>query len=238
MKTFIKNILKTAFVALLLTGGASFAAAGTFDNNPANSSTRFVSIASNDSANSANQNDSFSVNIPNYGDTDEFTVFIDFRNEGSGTITNTRGKFNNITNLITNGTITGTLTGNNATNSGLNDQAYLQNLPQDFEIEFVNAYIENTHGTTDPQFCAGYNRNDPVSESQLFGSGANIGDLDDYQNGWCDQGYVVANFRIENTGQAPLNVEIRTNNATNVDENSAVLNGEVEDGNDVDVFFR
>lgn len=208
---------------------------GQFDQNPAGGSTQFLSIKSgNACSNCANQNNSVSVNIPNPGDTDRFTVYMDFRNEGNATIYNAEGKMNLPS---SGGTISGTLSGQGA--SSISDTVFLTNLPNDYDIDFVSGYVENTHGSTDPQACAGYNQNFSISGSQVLGGGVPLGDLDTVYNGWCDQGYLIATFEIENTGMVigDPELEIQTNNASNINANYAQLNGEVEEGNNAQVWF-
>lgn len=246
MKTFIKNTLKFAFIATAMFAGTVFAsAAGTFDSNPAGTSTGFVSISGSPAIDScrgcANQNSSINVSIPNPGDTDQFSVFIDFRNQASessaNTISNARGRFS-----ISGSTITGRLTGTNATNSGLTDSVSVNNLPRDYEINFVSARVENTHANPESpgsEFCQGYNENFRVTESTLFGSGALIGDLDTFKGGWCDQGYVVATLEARNTTQQQQqNANVLTRSAIDIDENSGRIQGRLTEGNDVDLYFR
>ena len=196
MKTFITTILKTFMVSALFIGGAIFAdAAGQFDNDPADQGTGFLSIAEGNScSNCANEDNSITVNIPDYNDSERFTVYMDYRNQGNATIYNVRGK---LTEPNSSGRITGTLSGSGA--SSISDSVYVYGLPNSYDFEFVSGYVENTHGTTDPSYCAGYNHYVTVSGNQVLGSGAPIGDLDTHESGWCDQGYLIVTFEVTNT---------------------------------------
>ncbi len=294
MKTFITTILKTFMVSALFIGGAIFAdAAGQFDNDPADQGTGFLSIAEGNScSNCANEDNSITVNIPDYNDSERFTVYMDYRNQGNATIYNVRGK---LTEPNSSGRITGTLSGSGA--SSISDSVYVYGLPNSYDFEFVSGYVENTHGTTDPSYCAGYNHYVTVSGNQVLGSGAPIGDLDTHESGWCDQGYLIVTFEVTNTtdntpnytyswqtgswgqcingvkyrdvyceedqtgnevsnsncsnsgaqpassstsgcsGSGGDDLEVDTNNETNLGTTTVTLNGEIESGETNQVFF-
>ena len=243
MKTFIKTIIASAFVLTLLFAGsfvvnAAVSGSGQFDSDPAGNGTGFLSIHPNpsvnqgDCTNCANQNNSISVNAPNPGNTDTFSVYLDFRNEGTADITSARAKLN----VSSSGNITGILTGTGASNSGISDGVNLNNLPSSFDINFISAYTENTHGAPN---CTGYSYYNPgFTSSQIYGSGASIGTLDTVQNGWCDQGYLVVTLEVENTGNTSPNVEVTTLNPTGVTTSAATLNGRLDSGENVNVSFH
>jgi hypothetical protein len=253
MKTFIKNIIKFVFIAVAIFAGTNFAdAAGRFDtSNPFNNN-GFVSVHPNPAINQGDctgcSNDFNAINIdaPNTGDTDQFSAYIYFRNDApnstSNTISNARGRLS-----ISGSTLTGRLTGNNASNSGVTNTATLDNLPGDYEINFVSARVDNVHGNTqDQEYCAGYDLNYFVSENDLFGQGAGIGNLDTFgtdpsngTTGWCAQGYVVITLEVENTTQPEQDsAEVITRTVIEYDENSGVIRGRLLEGNNVDVYFR
>ena len=241
MKSFIKTISALGFaLALFMTG--SFAvdalAGGQFDPDPAGYGRGFTSIHPNpsvqqgDCTNCANQYNSITVNAPNPGNKDTFSVYLDFRNMGTGNITNARAKMN----VLSNGVIRGTLTGSGASNSGITDDVMIYGLPSSYNVNFISAYTENTH--TAPN-CSGYSYYNPgISQSTVYGSGASIGTLDTVQNGWCDQGYLVVTLEVENTTVITPNVEVTTLSPTSVTTNSATLNGRLDSGEDVNVSFH
>ncbi len=201
MKKIINNVLKTAFVLSFMFFGAVFADAANFDQNPYGGSTDFASI--NDCiGDCANHDDDLSVNIPNSGDSETFHVFLDFRNESSGTITNPTGRITYPTGEQTGSSATfdGRLSGGGA--SAVNDTTRLSGLPDQWEIEFVSGYVdvpEHYSGSTSCSALYGIN----FSYEDNFSNPGNVSIDNDlryqYGDGWCDQGFVIATFKVTNT---------------------------------------
>lgn len=245
MKTFITNIFKFVVVATVFLGGAAFAMAGNFESQPPSSvggnGSGFLTLSPNSAINGcpgcANSINSVSIDAPNPGDTDIFSAFMYYRNNGSGDITNARARLN-----VSGNTLTGTLSGSGA--SSITDTANLTNLPSSYDIDVISVYTRNTQGSSDPQFCGGYDYRRNGSAGQLSGSGVTIGDfgmIDDVYSGVCSQAYVYVTYEVTNTERnIPVVVDpiVSTENPSNIDETSAVLNGEVNQGSDVNVWFR
>ena len=238
MKTF-NTILKIgATLAAVFVGALAVQAAGAgqFNPNPAGGTTGFFSIhpdpsiQQGDCTNCANQNNGITVNVPNYNDMDTFSVYLDFHNMGSGTITNAKAEID----VLSGGQIRGRLTGGNATNSGITDSAYLYGLPSSYDIEFISAYTENTH--TAPN-CPGYSYYQPGWTESQVNAGVNIYDLDTVQNGWCDQGYLIATYRVRNTEPQTPTVEVTTLMESMIGTTSARLNGRLDQGSNTSVWF-
>lgn len=168
-----------------------------FNTDPSNNGFGFVSINSGNEPNMANSKDVLNIPDLKEGTDFTFTVFMDFHNNGQATIYNAKGSLD-IVNPNDNGKliIKGKLFGQNI--NEITDETYLTNYRNNYKIELMGGYIENTHGTTDPEFCGGYNMKSDILKSQPIQQPIIIGDLDSYKKGWCDQGYIVYNFRISN----------------------------------------
>jgi hypothetical protein len=237
MKKFLTTTLKTFAVLALFGAGTLFADAASFDPQPDSSvNYGFATINTNCSDDCANERNSISFNeLPNNG---EFTVYLDFRNRTAGTITNARGKVTLPTaNGSSTATIIGQLSGGGA--SSISDNVTITNLPSDWEIEFVQGMVRvREHYSNLGNSCTDTTPGTyPWENSFSNYSSIAIGDLHDWNNGWCDQGYVFAKFRITDTTVNNPETEVETRNPSSITTNSAVLNGRLTSGNDVNVWF-
>ncbi len=234
----------------LLSFGTSVFAAG-FDLDPARSGTGFASINSC-KVSCANQKNSLAVNIPNPGDSQEFYIFLDFRNSSSGFITSPHGHLY----LPQSGTdssvyIDTALTGGYART--VHDGVTVTNLPSSWKMEFVpgaDSYVQiPVHTLTNRQTCEQYYGKDfsytgiqfsnPESVAIPTDASNSLPGLDyQYAQGWCQQGYVTYKIRVTNTSTHTQNLPlVDTDAATSITQNSAVFNGHVTQGDNLRVWF-
>ncbi len=217
MKTLFKNIIKVSVLAMVVSFGASAMAAG-FSMNPgygdpnAAGNTNFTSV-NNYRGNGANQTDDLHVSIPNPGDSEDIYVFLDFWNDvnsyGGGTISNARGHITypslNTVHTDSSITFTGNLTGGNANPGNITDTTRISGLPSKWELTFVDGVVDIDEHYSEPGHvaCSDYvgvylPRENPFTNP----SNVLIGNLHDYCDGWGEQGFVIAHFKITNREQA------------------------------------
>lgn len=166
---------------------------GMFDPDPSGHGQGFLSI-SRVEQNIANEYDYGKVPNLKDGEKFEFIAFIDFHNMGILDIKNAKGKINYSYNPQRNElTLTGELFGDNV--ASIYDTSVLTEYLPNYEIHFVKGKIENTHYSTDAHYCAGYQYDIPIGE-EVLEEGVSLGVLDTYQEGWCDQGYIYAQFEV------------------------------------------
>jgi len=246
MKTFTQTILKAAFAFAFLLGGMAFAHAADaaqFDSNPSDN-TGITSIAEGNCFDCGGQSTSVSASSINQpGQTMFVTVFTDFmaRRGTNQTVDNARGKYN-VKNLNNQSAPTfsfgSTLTADNAAN--VSDSVTVTNLPSSYKIEFNTGYIRNEHGGSNG--ChPNYNYNfsvTPGSDRGVFSpNGAFLGDLDNTNNGYCGQGTIGLEYKITNTEATAPNLSVVTNNADNIENDSARLKGTLVSGQNAGVWF-
>lgn len=140
-------------------------------------------------------NDMDIVTIPDLriGERFNFSGYINYHNWGSFNIENARGtlyvEYDETNRQLI---ITAELFADNV--PSIYDTARVVNLPEHGEIEFVHGVLQNRHGTTDNK-CKGYDHLINFSEEQLA-EGISLDVLDIYNNGWCDQGYIICKYSI------------------------------------------
>lgn len=170
---------------------------GHYDLDPSNSGFGFVSISEGENEpGNANKQNSLSIPKLNKNDRFVFTIYLDFHNNGKSDILKSSAK---IEFAILNDeklSIKGIFNGKNI--SPQTDLAYLYDFKDSYSIKFLSGSIENNHSTTDSTECEGYNISKVLSKSDIFNKGVNLGILDTRYKGWCDQGYVIATFEINN----------------------------------------
>ncbi|MGB0925179.1 MAG: hypothetical protein ACPGTS_00545 [Minisyncoccia bacterium] len=203
MKTLFKNILKTTLLAFVLLAGVQSAyATGEFHNDPAGNGYGIASIGDTsaylDSTN-ANYADSYSVSVPNPGNTEQFQVYIDYQNKGASTITNTRARmsFSDNSNIIQ-GILSGSGVGQKAS------PVFLQNTPSSFDLTLIAAkrIKKNKPSACAPNYNTTINKNSLKSSSGVsLPDLGTLGTSSNGETGHCDQGHVVAVFEIKNTEQ-------------------------------------
>lgn len=247
MKSFITKITQLAFIASLLFTAVGVSAAS-FDPNPAQSVgfSGVMSIGECNGDNCANRTTTLSYDEISSGE--EFTVFLNYKNNSAGTITSARGNLSYDRSGTRNSTtITGTLSGAGSRSGNVS----ITNLPESWEMEFVGGevYVDDRLNTERPITCSeAFPRlNIPRRRSISSASNINIGPLTygDHK-GYCEQGYVEATFVITDTTvpdvivpdvpDAP-DVEVRTSNVSDVFADSAQLNGEIESGDNAEAWF-
>ncbi|MCA9352679.1 hypothetical protein KC901_00675 [Patescibacteria group bacterium] len=229
MKTFITTILKTIFVATLFMGGVAFAHAASFDPEPlGNDGFNTINTGcSNDCANDYNEV-SYSNIVNNGGG--EFTVYLNFRNASSGTLNGANASISfPSSGTSSTATFSAQLNGSNA--GAINDTSYVTNLPNNWQIEFVSGFVRvEEHYTNSGTSCSNvYPGTWPWQFSFSNPGYTTIGNLHDWGDGWCDQGYVFARFRVIDTTPTP-NLAVQTLSVGTVTENSAVFRGKVTEG--------
>lgn len=198
MKTIIKNLLKFSFFAAVLFIGAN-AFAASFDPQPMGNH-GFTTINNCEHAGCANVKNTISYN--ELGNNKEFTVFINFRNNSAGTILNARG---HVTYPASGqggqATLQGRLSSNNA--SQITDTAFLTNLPSNWQIQFVSGevYVDDRVGSQGTLCSTAFPELGIPWENSVSNPGnVYIRDLTYGQHqGWCEQGYIEAHFRVIDT---------------------------------------
>lgn len=247
MKKFTNNLIKAVFIATAMFAGSVFADAASFDRNPSDK-TGIGSIFRGDCSDCSGRNTSVSIDIDQPGDSEEVTVFVDFMTQrnasqavsGAHVFYDTR----NTTGSSSRYTFNVELNASNA--SSVRDTATVQGLPSSYRIEYLGGTIENVHGRTDPEQCSGYLYEFNLGSDAFSRPGRELGILDTAGNSWCAQGTAAATYRITNTERdqtiivPPVvdNLVIDTRSATSVDENSATLRGQVDDGETQNVYFN
>ena len=237
MKTFIKTTLKTFAIIALFTSGAVFADAASFDPEPIGND-GFNTINTDCSSDCANDFNSVSYNniVTNGGG--EFTVYLNFRNASSEDLTGANASINfPSSGTSSSATINGQLNGSNA--GAINDASYVNNLPDSWEIEFVDGFVRvEEHTSTTGQTCSElFPGTWPWQFNYSNPNFTTVGTLHEWGDGWCDQGYVFATFRVTDTTTPPVNLEVDTRIPTNIDIDSATLRGRLLSGDNADVWF-
>ena len=256
MKTLFKNITKFVTVlALVLFAGTAMAA--NFDTDPAASDnygnhTGFTSI-NTFHTNGDNLRDNltnFSSLIPNYNDSRDVYVFVDFKT-ASGLITNPRGKITAPLGAGTSSsvTFTGQLSSSNAPT--ITNSTILSGLPSEYTIDFVKGYnyVDSRQltqngsniGTCDQVYpdAGGFTYYyDDINSSEISNGFILPNDLAyQYAQGWCDQGFVVGKYRITNTHQNAVDTLNVSTQSANVNNNDVTLNGSLNSGNNAMLWF-
>lgn len=243
MKNIITTITKTLAVAsLILMGSVSFANAASFDTNPSDN-TGITSIIEGTCNDCGGQQTQISVDIDNPGDDVFVTVFTDFMaRRGSSETVEDAEAYYDVRNVSNQSASSYTFqTRLDAPNAGsISDTVRVNGLPSSYKIDFVAGHIENTHGNEDG--CPSeYDYFVNVGNDLFDGSGDYLGDLTTIGNSWCAQGTVAVKYRITNTETVIVDnddLEVQTNNASNVTDESAQLNGRIIDGGSFsDVWF-
>jgi hypothetical protein len=242
MKSFITKI---AFVFALLLTAASVSAAS-FDPNPALPDFGYSGVASiNDCGGTDCGNQTRSLSYNQIGSGNEFTVFLNFKNNSNGTISSARGNFDyDSTGSSTSSTITATLSGA-GTRSG---NVSITNLPNNWEIEFVEGevYVQDRVGDDGSTTCSEEFPSLDIPRRKNINSPTNIsiGPLTysadgKTHEGWCDQGYAEATFTITDTTTIDpvVDLEVETQNHSNINDDSVELNGRLESGDNAEVWF-
>lgn len=169
---------------------------GVFDPDPSGNGFGFLSINFTDENNTANLYDSTRIPPLKTGESFVFFVFIDFHNMGIIDIEDARGKINFTVNSSQNIlTINAELSGKNV--SSIYDTSTILDYTSNHQINFIQGRIENSHYKSDKDYCAGYQYNIEIGE-ELINEGVSLDVLDAYLEGWCDQGYIIAQFEITN----------------------------------------
>ena len=167
---------------------------GEFDPDPAGIGTGFLSIHENHGDDLANVYDDLIFIKTNKGERFMFTVYLDFRNKGLVDIKDAVAKlhFNDtITQEIA--IISAELTAPDV--ASIYDTTTISNISDTLVLKLERAYVENSH--TAPN-CEGYKHKIDLSQEELKTKTVSLDVLDTYENGWCDQGYVVFDISIEN----------------------------------------
>lgn len=168
---------------------------GEFDPDPAKKGMGFASIHKGDVPdNSANLFDAIKLSGLESGEDFIFTVFTDFHNMGIINIEEAKVKLYVSKQEAKNKLIINSeLSASNA--PSINDMVTIEGLPIHYDIELIKLKKENTHGKTDPKECTGYSYEIDL-ELEDAKQGVDLDVLDSKYNGWCDQGYVIAVYKI------------------------------------------
>lgn len=245
MKTLIKTILQLSLFATLLFGMGTFADAS-FVANPWVDGKGTTTVGLTD--NSGSDTDS----LPGLGANKEFYAFIAYQNGTNAyTLNDVTARFDFPTvGTGSSVTVKGRLGATNG--SERSDTATVNGLPSSWTLDLVSAYVYNNHGAAYPSCTpmAAYNYDISVSDSGISNNwvtlpgGANKLDIfaTSAVNGFlgaCDQGHVVAKFKItetvvEDTDTVPI---VRTEEASSVGMYTAQLNGSVLLGSVTNPYF-
>ncbi len=247
MKRLFKNLTKLSLVsAFVFFAGLSFAYTDggkfiTYD--PMGGSHGITSVSKtgfNARANSIN------VHIPQAGDSQNFKLYLAYQNvKNNAVLWDAKGTLDfdhSGTSATT--SIRGILSGSHAEYQA--DSATISGLPSSWKLELVSARKINTHDEATYPECSGsgapYNYNIALNTNDLSSTGAFIDHLDwigtwHGVTGSCDQGYIVANFKVTNTTTQATALEVYTGSATAVNADSAELHGTLNSGDDASVWF-
>ena len=169
----------------------------TFDVNPALNSLGFFTI-NDDNCMSIdgceNVKNGIRLKELNSGESTKIRLFIDYKNGSEIDIENVRAKLHFGGFYATSYIITASLSGN-YTNT-IYDTVIIENLPEQFNIQFVSARLENQNGLKNPIGCAGYlyqiiPKNLPTSDI-----GIQIGNLPAAE---CSRGLLSLEYLVTNT---------------------------------------
>jgi hypothetical protein len=237
MNTFIKTTLKTLAITALFMSGAAFADAASFDPEPIGND-GFNTINTDCSSDCANDYNTVSYdNVVNNG-SGEFTVYLNFRNASSGDLTGANASVSVPSSGTSSSvTINGQLNGNFV--DSIDDVSYVNNLPDSWEIEFVDGFVRvEEHTSTTGQTCSELFPGTWPWQFNFSNPGfTTIGTLHDWGDGWCDQGYVFATFRVIDTTVASVDLIVDTLEQDNVTTDSALLKGYLGSGENATVGF-
>jgi hypothetical protein len=242
MKKIITTTIKTLALFALMTTGVVFADAASFDPEPYGND-GFNTINTDCLDDCANDYNSVSFNNVMNNGNGEFTVYLNFRNQSSGTLQNARASVNfPSSGTSSSATINASLNGNNA--GQINDSSQITGMPDSWEIDYLDGFVRVEEHYSEPNNvpCSdAFPGNWPWQINNINNpSNVTIGDLHDWGNGWCDQGYVFLKFRITDTSNqgGGDDVEVLTRLVGSFDENSATLRGRILEGDGVnDVWF-
>lgn len=167
---------------------------GKFNTDPSKNGLGFFTI-NNTEDNIANTFNSLIIDSLNVGDEVFFFTYIDFHNEGTKPIKKATAKIHISESEMNKGilTLTAELAGEDVPK--IHDVVEIVNFSYDYELKFIEGYIENTHGKSDHKECQGYEYKIHFGE-EIFTKGVSIDELDTYEGGWCDQGYVITKFSV------------------------------------------
>lgn len=241
MKRFINTFVQFALFLTLAFGASSFAEASSFVSEPWSDGKGVTTVGATDYS----SNDANSINLPSNG---TFYAFIAYQNATNTDLVNVRARFDfpeSGSNQSVN--IQGSLGASNGQTEA--DSATINGMPSEWDMEIVSAYVFNDHGNLSS--CTpsnAYNYTASVSSSALTNGWANLPSgasvLDTYQqssvngySGACDQGHLVAEFRVTDTSASTMSLSLQTNPASSISSNGARLNGEVLSGTTNDIFF-
>jgi hypothetical protein len=238
-KIVTKNVLKYALGVIAVVAMITSVAAAGFDDNPSERTGITSIYRTNDCIGECGGELNIdSISIPNPGDSDNVSIFVDYKSDGISSVTSPRVKIDYPrSGTVNSATFTGLLSANDA--SPIQDTAILTGLPDQWKIEFVDAHIENEHGNTGT--CGNnnnyeYYRDLSISDSAYWYTIPY--NLDTRDEGWCSQGTYVAEYRITNTESTQQDIlEVSTQSATNIGERSATLNGRLNLGNSDELWF-
>lgn len=205
MKKIMKSFMHFAFIIPLFFIGAHFADAAPFHSDPAGEGFGVTSIGLY-----SDTQDSYSVNIPNKGDSQTFSVYVDYQNITKTTLYNVyAGVHYNSQGTGGSSSIIGFL---NSDSGKISDGTTLTNLPSSWKLEAIGAQAKNHHvksAACDRSYAyiTNVNLNQATSSQGVF-----IGDLDtkgtskiDGSTGACSQGHLVVSFRVTNTSTSQVN---------------------------------
>lgn len=227
----MKNTLKTivySFVAVALFGlsAQSVFAAPVFNNHPNDYPTILVSNYTENPGSNSDWSSSVSADAG-----DIVSVLVYYHNNGDENAISTKLKINNGQTLGSayTHTISGSVSAANAFQ--VYDSASI-NLSSSQSLTYIAgsaSWYPNNQSSTEYAFPFSQNGTEVFSVS-----GFNVGNI---APGWASQGSFVVQYQVSGNNQEPEEETdypvVLTHNATNIDEDSAVLNGEVEyTGND------
>ncbi len=228
---FIKNIFK-ALAAISIVATASTAFAGSVNENSGNFPTfmttdRSLSNSSWSRSTSISAGELLSFRMHYYLQEGDSTSNMRFSMENLNNRTFSAGDSENVS-----GTVSA---------SGLDSDSgsVTVNFADDVRLNLYNVSWQQVG-------CTSVGCETPLPNSAngvITSSGMSIGSVEGYTNGnWQGRHYagdVVVSFRVTAEGGSTGgdDIEVSTNSATSVDEDSATLNGEVEEGDDVEVWF-
>jgi uncharacterized repeat protein (TIGR01451 family) len=230
---FIKNIFK-AIAVLALAFAATSAFAGSVNENAGN----FPTFMTTDQTLS-NSTWRSSVSI-SPGELLSFRMHY-YLQEGDST-SNMRFSMENLNNKTFNA-------GDSEKVSGTVSASGLSSASGSVTVNFTDDVKLNLYNVSWQKVgCTSVGCETPLVDSAsniLTSSGMSIGSVEGYTNGnWQGKHYagdVVVSFRVQSNGdtnpEPSDDIEVKTNSASSIEEDSARLNGEVEEGDNVEVWF-
>jgi|GEM_PF-3713642 len=168
-----------------------------FDTDPAQTGLGFISVYPGPlQTNTANLMDTIIVPPLNKGNIFGFTAYLDFRNRGNLAIEDAKAKIYSHYKQHNTLEINGYLSALNCLS--IIDKSTLVNLPDSFKITLARVTLENSHDVSSTAgICDRYDHKTGLDVDSISKHGVELGNLDAFMNGWCDQGYLVASYIIE-----------------------------------------